>query len=464
MNFRLPAYRQVGAGMTRKAVIKFMPHITNYKQLAKTPLRKKALAIVEAGYAAIEITTAIKKRITLKKNTLEVIFPNEKQGAVKIDLNDYKRVFLVGIGKGSALASASLAQVLGKRLTKGIAIDVEQPKLATRNSQLATFIGTHPLPSAKNVAATKKIIKMISGLKADDLVIMFMCGGGSALAVASNEELKASTTVFKELTKAGANIIELNTVRKHLSDIKGGNLAKAAYPAAMLTLMASDVIGNDMEMIASGPTVMDTTTKRDAMTVLKKYGISTKGLEFKETPKDKKYFTNVNNTLFISNGDAAQAMADEAKRLGLQAKIQSTTFQGEAKSALLPAMRAIKKGEAIIMAGETTVTLNDVPTGEKIGKGGRNQEAVLGVLANSVKKGLDGIVAISYASDGRDNTEAAGAIGDGETVRAIAKTKQDIGETLALHDTFNFFKKNGNLLLVKRNSFNVADLMLIIRE
>lgn len=439
-------------------------HITNTKELTKTPLRKKALAIVEAGYAAIEITTAIKKRITVKKGILEIEFPDKKQGNVKIDLSDYKRIFLVGIGKGSGLAAVTLAGVLKDRMTRGIAIDVEVVK--NPHARLELIAGTHPLPSPKNVKATQKIMRMVSHLEADDLVLVCMCGGGSALAVASDEELHASTTVFKELTKGGANIIELNTVRKHLSDIKGGNFAKAIFPATLLTLMASDVIGNDMEMIASGPTVLDTTTKADALAIMKKYGVATKGIELQETPKEEKYFKNVKNMLFISNRDAAQAMTETAKRLGYKARTKTLTFQGEAKTALITLVKAIKKGEAIIVGGETTVTLGDIPEGKKPGKGGRNQEAALGVIAAYTDRpeALKGVIAISYASDGHDNTDAAGAIADTYAIKAASAAKQDMSLCLARHASFECLEKSGNLLFAKKNSFNVADLLLVIRD
>ncbi|OGM94709.1 hypothetical protein A2524_02325 [Candidatus Wolfebacteria bacterium RIFOXYD12_FULL_48_21] len=442
-----------------------MSHIKNTKKLAKTALRKKALQIVEAGYAAIEIQTAIKSRITVAKGVLTVRVFDKKAEDVRIDLNDYKRVFLVGIGKGSALATVAVARVLGKHLTKGIALDVEKPNFKFKISNLKLLTGTHPLPSPKNVAATQKIMHMVRDLNTDDLVIVFMCGGGSALAVASDDELQASTTVFKELTKAGANIIELNTVRKHVSDIKGGNLAKAIHPATLLTLMASDVIGNDMEMIASGPTILDTTTKAGAEAILKKYGVSKKGISLKETPKEGRYFKNAKNVLFVSNSDAVRAMADMAKRLGLKAKVKTLIFEGEAKHALVPIVRTIKKGEAILLGGETTVTLSDVPAGKKPGKGGRNQEVALGVIAacEAMPERLADIVAISYASDGHDNSDAAGAIADGYALKAAKRAGQSAGEALALHASFSFFEKSGNLIQVKNKSFNVADLMLVIR-
>jgi glycerate-2-kinase len=439
-------------------------HIINYKELAKTALRKKALAIMEAGYAAIEIQTAIKKRITVKGGILNVIFPDKGQEAVRIDLNDYKRVFLVGIGKGSALASVAVAGILGNRMTRGIAIDVE--KVPNKHTRLELIAGTHPLPSMKNVKATQKIMNMVNDLDEDDLVVVFMCGGGSALAVASEDELNSSLTVFKELTKAGANIIELNTVRKHLSDIKGGNFASVIYPAASLALMVSDVIGNDISMIASGPTVFDTTTKQDAMAILKKYGVGTKGLVLRETPKEKKSFRNVNNVLFLSNKDAVGAMAAKARALGLKPRIGSLELQGEAKDVLSSIIKNVKKGEIAIMAGETTVTVGDIPAGKKLGKGGRNQEVALGILAEYAKaqKSLDGYIAISYASDGHDNTDGAGGIADSYTVKAAKECKQDIEDMLVRHGAFDFFKKNKNLIQAKRNSFNVADLMFVIKE
>ena len=439
-------------------------HITNYKELAKTGLRKKALAIVEAGYASIEIQTAIKKRVTVKAGILNVAFPDKSQAAIKIDLKDYKRIFLVGIGKGSALASVAMAGVLGNKMTRGIAIDVE--KVPNRHARLELLVGTHPLPSMKNVRATQKVMRMVSGLDDDDLVIVFMCGGGSALAVASEDELKSSLTVFKELTKAGANIIELNTVRKHQSDIKGGNFASIMYPATSLALMVSDVIGNDISMVASGPTVCDTTSKEDAIAILKKYGVLTKGLVLRETPKEKKCFRNVNNVLFLANKDAVDAMVEKARSFGLKPRVGSLGFQGEAREALIPAVGKIKKGEIMIMAGETTVTLNGIPAGKKPGKGGRNQEVALGVLdryANEPKK-LEGIIAISYASDGHDNIDAAGGIADTYTLKTAMGMKQDIEDAIVRHASFDFFKKNGNLIKAKRNSFNVADLMLVIKE
>ncbi len=447
--------------------------ITNFKKLAKNPLRKKALLIAEAGYGAIDIQKVVNSKcevLSIKgKNFLAIRFQGKN---LKINLDDFNRVFIVGVGKGSALASATLAKILGKRLTGGIALDVK--KIKNQNSKLKTYVGTHPLPSQKNVKATKEIIKLAKGLKKDDLLITFICGGGSALLCGSGKEMRYSRTIFKGLTKAGANILELNTVRKHLSEVKGGNLAKFAYPAKVISLIVSDVLGNDLSMVASGPTVFDKTTKKDAERILKKYlrkSAYSSALirDLTDTPKDKKYFTKVKNILFLSNREPVSAMAEKAKKLGMKPKIYSLKLKGEARKVLFPLMEAMRKSEAVLAGGETTVKLKRQTTSDKrqiFGKGGRNMEAVLGALAqlSTVNYQLQkNAVFLSVASDGRDNTEAAGAIADVLTLKKSQKLKLNPQKFLENHDSFHFFEKTGDLIYVKPKSFNVADLILILK-
>ena len=337
--------------------------ITNFKNLAKNSLRKKALLIAEAGYEAIDITKTVSQKIKFQNNKLSIC---SAMTCHSVGLDNYKNVFLIGIGKGSALACASLAKILDKKLTKGITLDIQRPKLEIRNLKLEILTGTHPLPSKQNVGATQKIVKLTKNLKKDDLLINFICGGGSALACGSQKELKDLILVTKLLTKSGANILELNTVRKHLSEIKGGGLAKIAYPATVVSLIVSDVIGNDLSMVASGPTVFDKTTKKDAKKVLKKYNLNPKRFNLKETPNERKYFKKVKNVLFVCNQDAVLAMNKRAKKLGFKPKIYSLVVKGEARHALLPMLNKIKVGEALLAAGETTVTLDNRP----VGKGG----------------------------------------------------------------------------------------------
>lgn len=440
--------------------------ITNFKNLARNSLRRNALLIAEAGYEAIDIEKVVSRKIKFQNGKLFIksaMTRHSAESCSEFDLSVYKRVSLIGVGKGSALACATLAKILGDKLTGGIALDVN--KLQTTNYKLQTLVGTHPLPSKQNIIATQKIIKLAKNLKEDDLLIAFICGGGSALLCGSEKELKNSVLATKLLTQAGANILELNIVRKHLSSVKGGGLAKLAYPATVISLIVSDVLGNDLSMVASGPTVFDKITKKDAEKIWKKYQYRQK-LEFIETPKDKKYFAKAKNILFLSNREPILAMAEKAKKLGFKSKIYSHSLQGEAKDFLLSLIKNVPRVErAVILAGgETTVTLKKLEMrNEKLGKGGRNQEAVLGGLVNSsLISHLSSLVIMSFASDGRDNTEAAGAIGDSLTIEKAQKLKLDPQEFLENHDSFNFFKKTGDLIFAKQKCFNVADLMFVL--
>jgi len=457
--------------------------INNFKALSKNLLRRKALLIANAGYEAINIEKVISRKIKIQKNKLFVkgaMIDHSARNFLKIDLSDYKRIFLIGVGKGSALASLSLAKILGKRLTTGIALDVKKPKSIVpalpadrHSSSFKVFIGTHPLPSKINVEATQKIIKLAQEAEENDLIIAFICGGGSALLCGSEKEMRNSILATKRLTEAGANIVELNTVRKHLSEIKGGGLARLAYPAKIISLIVSDVLGNDLSMVASGPTVFDKTIKKDAENILKKYGINPKMFCLIETPKaksrselrsaigDKKYFKTTKNILFVNNKNAVSAMVRKAKQLGLKPKIRSLKLKGEAKNTLGLLIGSKKKGEVVLAGGETTVTFK----GKNFGKGGRNQEAVLGAITRLNTKNLrPETIFVSFASDGKDNTEAAGAIGDYLTVEKAKKLKLDPKKYLKNHDSFNFFKKTGDLIYEDKNSFNVADLMIILRK
>jgi len=465
-------------------------YIKNFKELATNPLREKALLIAEAGLDAIDIKKSVEDRIKINGSILEFHHPAyEKKGdytswlwGMKINLKDFKRIFIVGIGKGSALASAVLAKKLGDKLTQGIAIDVKEPELkiaptksrgpdwnVEENLKLKIYKGTHPLPSKQNIKATKEIIKLAENLKEDDLLINFICGGGSALACASEKELEKAAVVFKELTAAGADIKEMNIVRKHISEFKGGGFAKIAYPARVISLIVSDVVGNDMSTIASGPTVLDMTTKEEAENVLKKYlrGPASRSALISgliETPKDQKYFKKIKNILFVCNNDAVLAMEDKARQMELSARIFSLSYDGEAKEALVKLVDEIWPGGVLLAAGETTVTLKG---SKKIGKGSRNQEAALGLVNNLINPSVpieNNFVAMAFASDGHDNNEAAGAIVDFETVEKAKKMKLDPEVFLETHDSFHFFEKTGDLIFAEQKSFNVADLMIIIKE
>ncbi|MBI4993370.1 DUF4147 domain-containing protein [Candidatus Wolfebacteria bacterium] len=455
-----------------------MAIISNLKDLAKNSLREKALEIAEAGYEAIDIEQSIKSRIRIENNFLKITthpaITSDSSGKlqqkefIEINFNNFKRIFLVGIGKGSAFASAMLAKILGDKLTGGIVLDKEnnndeyrQILRSFESLPLQIFEGTHPYPSLKNLEATRKIVELAESLDENDLLINFICGGGSALACATEEELTGSQVAIKSLTKAGANIVELNTLRKHLSKIKGGGLAKMACPARVVSLIVSDVCGNDLSVVSSGPTVFDKTTKEDAEDILKKYGLDIKDFHLYETPKEKECFEKVKNILFVCNQDAIMAMAQKAEEFGFSGRIYSLALEGEAMNVIYPMIKEIKNNEALLTAGETTVNLKNRPPG----KGGRNMEAVLGALVKLQTMDDDGanLVFMSFASDASDNTEAAGAIGDSLTLKKAKEFSMDPEKFLYDNQAFAFFEKTGDLIFAEKKCFNVADLMLALK-
>jgi glycerate 2-kinase len=234
------------------------------------------------------------------------------------------------------------------------------------------------LPSRKNFLFTKKIIERFQGkLTKDDLVIVLVCGGGSAMLVYPKISLKKYIQVNQELLKSGANIYEMNTIRKHLDLVKGGGLLKILYPAKVISFIFSDVPGNDLSFIASGPTVKDKTKITDALKIIKKYKLkSVKKEDLIETPKEEKYFKNVRNILALSNLTALKAMKEKAESLGLKAKILTDNLKGDVKDVAKFLFQEIKKSKEkiLIAGGETTVKVKGK------GKGGRNQELVLWFL------------------------------------------------------------------------------------
>lgn len=424
--------------------------IKNFSELAKTPQRHHVLSLVEAAFLSIQPEEAITKVLALSGDSLRI----HKQ---TFDLTKYNRLFLIGFGKGSAAFSGEIEKVLEDRLTEGYVIDVE----GVAFKKLQFNKGTHPLPSSENAEFTQNLLSHIEelSLTEEDLVLVVVCGGGSAMLVAPDKiSLDKQIEVSKALLTSGANIYDMNTVRKHLSRVKGGGLAKALYPATVATMVFSDVPGNDLSFIASGPTVKDATTIADAWTLIEKFGIKdstelTKD-DLSETPKDEKYFTNVHNQIVLSNQTALLAMEKKSQELGLTARIFSDTFQSEAKEAGQKLLREAKTGEMLLAGGETTVKV-----AKNGGQGGRNQEVVLSVLPELNEK----TVIVSFDSDGFDNSHFAGAIGDQSThmaAKSLGLSEQDF---LAQDNSLAFFEQAGDGIDTGRLPSNVSDLFIVYR-
>ena len=427
-----------------------MEHIIkNYRELTTNPLRRDALDILEAGYDAILTKKAIRNVVV--KNDDIIHFKNES-----VSLSDYERIFSLAIGKCAVDAATALEEILGEKITDGVVIDIKSGEF----KKMRSFVGTHPYPSEQNVLAAKEISEMVSGLTEKDLVMVVISGGGSSLLSLphkiSTEEL---TVITKKLMDKSAPIRELNIVRKHLSEIQGGFFAKMAYPAKVVSLIFSDVPGNDLGTIASGPTVLDQSTKEDAEAVLEKYNIRQECglplLETIETPKEEKYFANVKNILAVTNDIALHVMAKKAEELGYAVKIEDNRIEGIARElGEEMAKKELPPKTCLLYGGETTVNVV-----ADHGLGGRNQEFVLGGLPYL----KEGTVLVGAASDGRDYSDAAGAVGDKELFENAKEKGLLPDDFLVKNNSFEFFKQTGGHLHTDPTGANVADLYLILQ-
>jgi glycerate 2-kinase len=425
-----------------------MPFIKNYPHIASNDSRKVILNLVEAGLSAIQFGTVMSKDFTILGDTLHV---KDKT----YYLNEYERVFLVAFGKGSATVSKIIEKTLQDKLTKGFVIDVTESLF----EKLEFTLGTHPLPSEANMNFSNKVVSELTALTEKDLVLVVICGGGSVMfEVPHSVNLDKLIEVNKALLSSGSDIIETNTIRKHLSKTKGGGLAKLLYPARVVSMIFSDVPGNDLSFIASGPTVPDETTISQALEVCKKYNLQNLNLsenDFVETPKETEIFSKVDNILLLSNLNALTAMKTEAEKWGLKAEIYSEKFQEDAGTAAKTLLDLTPEGSVLLVGGETTVKVTNSD-----GKGGRNQHLVLSGL-----KYLDeDTVIASIDSDGWDNTPAAGAIGDIDTVRKAKMKQIDVNEYLNSSNSFLFFDSIEDSIITDRLPSNVADLIIIYKK
>ncbi len=415
--------------------------IKNFKKLATTPERKLALEVANAGLEAIDPEKILQQNVVLNGDVLTI--KNER-----FNLKEINDIYVIGIGKAAFVSGQALEKILGPKITAGAILDIHKGKL----KHLKAYQGTHPLPSGKNLKATEEILKIAFRAKKDDLIINLISGGASALFCAPKKlSLKEVQQLTDQLLKSGADIYEINTIRKHISRVKGGGLAKIEYPAHVISIIFSDVPGNDLSFIASGPTVLDTTTKQDAQRIANKYNIE--DIVFYETPKDKKYFDNVSNILLLSGKTAIEAMEKKCQELKIPSAIYSYALRGEARIVGRKILQRLPKTGIMLASGETTVTV------EGSGKGGRNQELVLGALPY-----LENTVFISVASDGHDNTEAAGAVGDGNSLSRAQKMGLNWREFIDNNDSFHFFEKLGDLIITGPTGSNVSDLIVILRS
>jgi len=388
-------------------------------------LRKDAITLFYVGIKAASPSILIPNNMLLKENILTI---SDINGISKsFNLNNFDRITVIGAGKASTSMAYEVEKMLGDNIDDGLV--VTKYNFRSELKRIQVLEASHPLPGKNGIEASKKIVEICKDAKEDDLVINLISGGASSLLPypADNITLEDKIKTTKILLRAGATIQDLNTVRKHISLIKGGQLGKYVYPATIINLIISDVIGDHLDVIGSGLTVPDPTTFKDSWNVVIKYKLENKiphsvknhlrdGIDGKapETPKpDNPIFKNVYNFIIGNNGIALSAIKTAAEVKGYNYKIISSKLEGEANNAGKIIAKIAKeyslsevKPVCLIFGGETTVTVRGN------GKGGRNQELCLSTAIEI--DGIEDITFLSGGTDGNDGqTDAAGAICNG---------------------------------------------------
>jgi glycerate 2-kinase len=435
---------------------------------------KKAEKIYQAGIEEVKPDNLIKKYVLLKGEKLIVKDRN-------FDLSSFEKIYLVSFGKASQFMVQSLMEVFGNRIAEGIAVCKAQEELSIGN--IICLPGSHPLPDEKSFMAARNVLSLVKKAGEKDLVLVLISGGGSALIChpLPGISLGEKRGITEKLLKVGADITELNTVRKHLSSIKGGRLAQEACPATVISLVISDVIGNDLENIASGPTHWDSSNYKDALQVLEKYSLWTsvspsirkiiedgiQGNIGETLKKDNQVFNKVFNFIIGDNRVALQAAQEEAERLKFKSYILTSSDQGEARDTaryyislvkdLLESGRMTSQPLCLLAGGELTVTVRGK------GKGGRNQEFVLAALLEMKDRVEDSVLILSVGTDGIDGfTDAAGAWAVPSALKKAESLSIDPEEYLNNNDSYNFFKKVGGLIITGPTNTNVMDLRFFL--
>jgi glycerate-2-kinase len=425
-------------------------------------IREDLLDILNSALEVVDPYKAVKARFEDKK----IVFEEET-----FDISGFKNIFLIGFGK----ASVGMAQAVcdSTKVAKGVVI-TNDPDNKVQSEKVVNIVASHPLPDQNSIKGADKVLEIVERCGEDDLLIVLISGGGSALLCKPRVELRELQQTTDLLLKSGADINEVNTVRKHLSFVKGGQLVKSAK-CKVVSFIMSDIVGDPIDAISSGPTYPDSTTYTGTLKILRKYSLWEKlpsavikviedGVHgrLSETPKmGDPVFDNVFNFIVANNKVLCKAAEDRAKKLGYKVMLLTTSLTGEAKdigSFLVNKARSYvtdDKKIVFISGGETTVTVKGK------GVGGRNQELVL-----SGVEGLDELdmVFASFATDGVDGaSDAAGAIADGFTFNRAVEKNLDPDKYLRDNNSYEFFKRLDDLLITGPTGTNVMDIQIIVK-
>ena len=436
--------------------------------------RKTALTILETALLAVDPKNLIKTELKVTKETIQI-------SDLMFQLQDFNRIFVLGGGKASGAMAEGVWEILGHKISGGVINVLKGTSSNFFTGRISLNEARHPIPDEGGVKGVTKMLEVLDGITENDLIIFLISGGGSALMPMPQkgitlEEMQHVTT---SLLKSGAYIDEINIVRKHISQIKGGRMVLHAHPATLLCFVLSDVVGDSLTSIASGPTVPDPSTYDDAINVLKRYSIwqsapdsikhclcnGVKGnIPESLKPGDLK-LKKVHNFILGSNRVALRDASERARQLGFNSMILSTFIEGEARhigTAIAGIAREImasgfplERPAVLLCGGETTVTVK----GE--GLGGRNQELALSAALRL--RGLEGVVIASVGTDGIDGpTDAAGAVVDGSTWNRSRDKGLKLELSLNDNDSYTFFNQLGDLIITGPSGTNVNDIMIIV--
>ncbi len=436
------------------------------------PQREKVLDILAEALGAVDPVQAIRRIMMRSDDTLWI-------DGVAYDLRRFRRLIVIGGGKAGASMAAAVEELLGDVITAGW-VNVKTGYRA-ETELITVHEAGHPVPDAAGVDGTRQMLELLRDVAKDDLVLCLISGGGSALLTLPVEgvSLDDMQVLTDLLLRSGAPIQAMNAVRKHLSQVKGGQLARLVHPATVVTLILSDVVGSPLDVIASGPTVPDTTTFAHAQGILERYGIANQvpnsirqhfkmGVNgaIEDTPKPgDPVLASVHNVMVADNARAAQAACDRAAELGFNPLLLSTFIEGEAREVaqvlvgiareIVATGRPVSRPACVILGGETTVTLK----GD--GKGGRNQE--LALAAAVAMQNLPDVIIASLATDGTDGpTDAAGGLVDGRTVARGGGLGLSALAALDNNDAYPFLQQVGDLMITGPTNTNVNDLMAVV--
>lgn len=427
--------------------------------------REAAVAIWQAALAAADVRPLVHRALRIEGGALIA-----GDGRLPMPAG---RIVVVGCGKASAAMARAVEEILGDRIADGFVVVKDGYAAPTRRVRLAE--AGHPVPDSRGEAAAAEILRLVREAGEEDLVLVLISGGGSALmpAPAPGVGLEEKRAVTRLLLDAGATIDELNAVRKHLSLIKGGQLARAAAPARVVSLVLSDVVGDRLDVVASGPTAADPTTFADALEVLARRGVrgrtpasvlrrleAGRRGEVEETPKPgDPLFARVANVVIGNNRIVVDAAADRTRQLGFEPRVLTRTLQGEARDVardLVARARSLAPPACLVAGGETTVTVRGG------GRGGRCQELAL-AAALALDPG-EGIVVLAAGTDGTDGpTDAAGAVVDAGTVARGAAAGRDARQALDDNDAHGFLSASGDLVVTGPTKTNLLDLYLVLQ-